>query len=261
MLILRRRRKMGTNRISKTFVEGILISLLLPFLFLSACSNPVAHIPEFPKSDLAEVKPLYGPSPDSQYRLVPYDVISVRYPYHPEQDPKAPISVRPDGNIILEGIGSIQAAGLIPEQLAKAIVEKSSSRMRDPQVVVTVVQYAPKKVYVGGEVKTPGVVLILGNTTPLQAIFDRGGFTNTAQVDSVILIRDAGSASPKIGRININQAMEHAVPEHVTLLPNDVIYVPMTGVGRADLWVRQHLRDIIPWELIQPPGISTFLFK
>jgi len=52
--------------------------------------------------------------------------------------------------------------------------------------------------------------------------------------------------------------MEHAAPEQVTLLPNDVIYVPMSGIGRADLWVRQHLRDIIPWELIQPPGIVAF---
>ena len=134
--------------------------------------------------------------------------------------------------------------------------------MKDPQVVVTVVQFAPRKIYVGGEVKSPGVVVIdREGMTPLQAIFDRGGFTNIAQADSVILIREAGSENPKIGRLNLNQAMEHAAPEQVTLLPNDVLYVPMSGIGRADLWVRQHLRDIIPWELIQPPGISSFIFR
>jgi hypothetical protein len=45
------------------------------------------------------------------------------------------------------------------------------------------------------------------------------------------------------------QALENASPEAVTLAANDVIYVPMSGIGRADQWIRQHLRDIIPSEL------------
>jgi hypothetical protein len=88
----------------------------------------------------------------------------------------------------------------------------------------------------------------------MQAIFERGGFTYSAQVDSVILIRDAASESPKIGRLNINQAIEGGVPEPVTLLDNDVIYVPMSGIGRADLWVSQHIRELIPWEIFRSSG-------
>ena len=67
------------------------------------------------------------------------------------------------------------------------------------------------------------------NLTPMQAVFERGGFTTTAQVDSVILIRDAAAENPKIGRLNSTQAAEDGVPERVTLLDNDVIYVPMSG--------------------------------
>jgi hypothetical protein len=47
--------------------------------------------------------------------------------------------------------------------------------------------------------------------------------------------------------------MDNAAAERVTLLTNDVIYVPMSGVGRADLWVKQHIKDLIPWELMRPP--------
>ena len=97
--------------------------------------------------------------------------------------------------------------------------------------------------------------------TPLQAIFDRGGFTNTAQVDSVILIRDAASGTPKIGRIDLQQAMEGGLPEQFALLPNDVVYVPMTGIGRADLWVRQHLVELVPWQYLRPPGVSDLIFR
>jgi polysaccharide export outer membrane protein len=187
--------------------------------------------------------------------MAAYDQITVRFTYHPEQDPKMPISIRPDGNITLEGVGGIRAAGLTPEELGKEIAAKSSKRLRDPEVVVTVAQFAPRQVYVGGQVKQPGIVKFQGEMTPIQAIFDRGGFTNEAQVDSVILIRDAGGPEPIIGRINSNQSLEDGKPEKITLLTNDVIYVPMSGIGRADLWVKQHLRDIIPTEIF---GIGAF---
>ncbi|TAJ98350.1 polysaccharide export protein, partial [bacterium] len=243
---------MPREKILKILVRNILVGLAVTWLFALGCSNPVAHVPEFPKEGSIGFKSMAGISGQPFYKMIPGDVINVKFTYHPEQDMKASIPIRPDGNITLEGIGSIGAAGLTPEQLAKTIAEKSSTRLKDPEVVVTVVQYAQRKVYVGGEVKTPGIVSIQDKEgmTPLQAIFDRGGFTTTAQVDSVILIRDAASGNPKIGRLNIKQAMEDAVPEQITLLANDVVYVPMTGIGRADEWVRQHIKDLIPWEIL-----------
>jgi len=202
-------------------------------------------------------------SGDFFYRLVPYDSINVKFTYHPEEDTKVPVMIRPDGNITLEGSGIIQAAGLTPEELAQVIVEKSESRMKEPQVVVTIAQYTPRKVYVGGEVKSPGVVLIQDgrSVTPMQAIFERGGFTYSAQVDSVVLIRDGASENPKIGRLNLNEAMEKGVAETAALLDNDVIYVPMSGIGRADLWVKQHIKDLIPWEILRPPSARDVFLR
>ena len=224
--------------------------LLVAFLVIAACSNPVAHIPEINPEQL-RAKPVKDPPPTERtYKMVPYDLIMVRFTYHPEQDPKAPVAVRPDGNITLDGVGSVRAAGLTPEELGKEIAAKSSKRLKDPEVIVTVTQFAPRRVYVGGQVRTPGIVEFKGEMTPVQAIFERGGFTDDAQKDSVILIRDTGGLEPIVGRINANQSLENGVPEKITLSTNDVIYVPMSGIGRADLWVKQHLRDIIPSEII-----------
>jgi len=235
------------------------------FLLLSACSNPVAHIPEFRKSDIAPSQSIPAVKGGAFYRLVPYDQISVLFPYHPEQDVKAVVAstgssglpIQPDGNITLEVAGTIRAAGLTPDELGKLIADKASDRLRDPKVVVSVVQYAPRKVFVGGEVNAPGPVLIQEGMTPMQAIFDRGGFKDTAQRDGVVLIRDGGSATPQIGRIDLFTSLENGTPEVITLLTNDVIYVPMSGIGRVNTWIRQHLREILPMELIGVAGMAA----
>jgi len=239
----------------------IIIAIVGIFL-LTACSNPVAHIPEFRKSVVTTTQPIPAVRGGAYYRLVPYDQISVLFPYHPEQDVKAVaastgssgLPIQPDGNITLDVVGTIRAAGLTPDELGRLIAEKASDRLRDPKVVVSVVQYAPRRVFVGGEVNQPGPVLIQEGMTPIQAIFDRGGFKDTAQKDGVVLIRDAGSENPNIGRIDLFKSLENATPETITLLTNDVIYVPMTGIGRVNTWIRQHLREILPMELIGVAG-------
>jgi protein involved in polysaccharide export with SLBB domain len=242
----------------KNIIIGVVAAIML-----SACGNPVAHIADFPRANFVPASKIPGAvATGQQYKLIPYDQISIRFPFHPEVDPKAgTIPIQPDGNIYLDGVGAVQAAGLAPEELAKTIVQKTSDRLRDPQVVVTVTQYAPRRVFVGGEVKSPGTVTIQDGMTPLQAIFDRGGFTTSAQMDSVILIRDAASNDPQIGKLNLTEAMENAAAERLILAANDVIYVPMTGVGRADLWVKQNIKDLIPGELVRPPTPAQMLLR
>src|SRR4029434_244510 len=153
---------MKINAIKKSFVGKSQNALLITLLVIYACSNPVAHIPEINPEQL-RARPVKDPLPTERtYKMVPYDLIMVRFTYHPEQDPKAPVAVRPDGNITLDGVGSVRAAGLTPEELGKEIASKSSKRLKDPEVIVTVTQFAQRRVYVGGQVRTPGIVEFKG---------------------------------------------------------------------------------------------------
>ena len=62
--------------------------LSVAFLIIVACTNPVAHIPEINPEQL-RARPVKDPPPTEQtYKMVPYDLITVRFTYHPEQDPK-----------------------------------------------------------------------------------------------------------------------------------------------------------------------------
>src|SRR4029453_12844403 len=129
------------NTIKKSFIANSPNVLLLVFLIVVACSNPVAHIPELNPEQLA--KRVNPPAPtELTYKMVPYDTITVRFTYHPEQDPKGPIAIRPDGQITLDATGAVQAAGRTPEELGKEIAAKSATRLKNPEVLVTVAQFA-----------------------------------------------------------------------------------------------------------------------
>src|SRR5438128_4411996 len=101
-----------TNRIERKFI-GKSQAVLVAFVAIVGCSNPVANIPELKPEQLV-AKPVQQPAYEQNYKMVPYDLITIRFPFHPEQDPKAPVSIRPDAHLSLDGVGSAQAAGLTP---------------------------------------------------------------------------------------------------------------------------------------------------
>src|SRR5215210_2102279 len=105
------------------FVKDLRSTLFAILPVIIGCSNPVAHIPLISAEQLI-ANPTKQVPYEQTYRMVPYDLIAVRFTYHPEQDPKGPVAVRPDGQISLDGVGTLQAAGRTPEDLAKDIATK-----------------------------------------------------------------------------------------------------------------------------------------
>jgi hypothetical protein len=102
---------MNTARDAKNVLAisplGLAALLLSAFLTVVGCGNPVVNIPEFTKKDLALAAIGNAPSGEFFYRLVPYDSINVKFTYHPEEDTKVPLMIRPDGNITLVGSGVV----------------------------------------------------------------------------------------------------------------------------------------------------------
>jgi polysaccharide export outer membrane protein len=179
----------------------------------------------------------------SEYRIQGGDVLRIKFAYHPEHDVKLP--VRPDGKITLDVTGEIDAGGLTAAELEAVIKARSSRRLREPEVSVIVAQLGEQKVYVGGEVRVPGFVAYRPGLTPLQAIFDRGGFTDTARVDSVLHITP-GETEYQATRLDLTEAVDHGMAEPVLLVANDVVYVPRTWVGDAGSFVQLYIRNLLP---------------
>jgi protein involved in polysaccharide export with SLBB domain len=177
------------------------------------------------------------------YRLQPGDVLRIKFLYHPELDIKIPI--RPDGNITLQLAGEIHAAGLATTELEQVIKERTSDRLRNPEISVIVAQLAQQRVYVGGEVRTPGFVSYQPGMSPLQAIMDRGGFTDAARLDSVL--RVSGTEDEYQGtRLDFTKPLSQGTGEDMHLAAGDVLYVPRTTIGDINVFVRQYIKNMLP---------------
>ena len=93
-------------------------------------------------------------TPGPEYRIQSATSCTSASTYQPDQNEQLP--VRPDGRISLATTGEIEAVGLTPGELAQSSSERSSSRLRNPEVMVVVTKVAEQRVYVGGEVARPG---------------------------------------------------------------------------------------------------------
>jgi polysaccharide export outer membrane protein len=192
----------------------------------------------------AALAPPTPQTPGPDYRIGIGDELHIRFLYQPDQNEQLP--VRPDGRISLGAAGEVEAVGLTPAELSAIIVERSSRRLRDPEVTVVVTKVGPQQVYVGGEVARPGVVVLQPGMTPLQAVMQTGGFRPTAKRDSVVLITPSADGRFAASRVNMQQVLEDGVPERVRLRANEVIFVPKTWVGNMNEVVDLYVRGLFP---------------
>jgi polysaccharide export outer membrane protein len=134
--------------------------------------------------------------------------------------------VQPDGKISLPLVNDVQAAGLTVEALRKDLNERYREFILEPTVSIIVKDIKSLKIYVLGEVNSPGEYDLLSYTDVLQAITKAGGFTIYAKKSKVEIIRTFGGQKIKT-RFNYNQVLRGKnLEQNIPLKPGDVIIVP-----------------------------------
>ena len=120
--------------------------------------------------------------------------------------------------------------------------------MRDPKLNVVVRSFAPTRVYVAGEVLSPGEFVTIGPTlTTLQAVSRAGGLRPSADARHVFLIRRGPGDVPVIYAVDYRAAMTGEDPRaDVRLAPYDVVYVPRTGIYQSYAWFNQYVQQFLP---------------
>ena len=183
--------------------------------------------------------------PVGPYRLQRGDEIQVRFLFH--DDLNATTKIRDDGQVTLAGLGDFHAHELTSSELEADIYRRASLTYRNPEVSVVVAAPAQRLAYIGGEVRRPGYVQVREGLTSLRAIFERGGFRDSAKVDHVLHVRWADDGAYDARVLDLREVLETGDGRFDYVIGvNDVVYVPKTAIANADLWVKQYLTDLIP---------------
>lgn len=200
------------------------------------------------------------------------DYFDLRFVYNPELN--TGVRIGADGKIQLPMLGLVQAANLTTEELRQDLIKRYSRDIRRPDIVVLVgvspnaapndiatktihddkefitvslTKSAGQFVFVGGEVNSAKAVPWDGHLTTLQAITAAGGLKETADLSRVVVLRrgpfeqaewiQTDLASPPSGE---------SIKNDITLKAGDIVLIPMSGIAKLNLWVKQYIRDMTP---------------
>lgn len=135
-----------------------------------------------------------------------------------------------DGDITYPGIGKIHVTGMTIENLRDYIANEVSKEVKDPVVLVKIVNY---RINVAGEVVTPGPILV---TTPrfsiLDAITQAGDLTQYGERNNVLLIREENGERKHI-RLNLNSPEILSSP-YFFMKQNDYVYVEPNNIRKEN---------------------------
>ena len=159
-----------------------------------------------------------------EYVIGPEDVLGINFGREAEMT--GDVTVRPDGRVTLPLLGEVNAAGLTPDALKQRITEAANKLFEDPSVTVTVRQINSRKVYITGNVTTPGSHPLTGERTVLQVIALAGGLTEFADRKNITVVRVEGGKQ-RVFKLNYNDVSKGKhLEQNIVLKPGDTIVVP-----------------------------------
>jgi len=88
---------------------------------------------------------------------------------------------------------------------------------------------------------------MIGPTTVSQLLSKAGIKMETADLDTVLVVRKNKDRTPVARLVNVNRVLRGGdFSQDVFLQRYDIVYVPKTGIARANQFVDQYLNAIIP---------------
>jgi protein involved in polysaccharide export with SLBB domain len=205
-------------------------------LCLAACAAPPLAQP----AELAAGRPVPH---EVRRRLACDDVVRVEIFDHPELSTgELGRRIDFDGNLDLPLLGPVAIVGLTVTEAREALRAGAERYVKQPSVSLTVVDYAPRLVYVLGEVVATGAYELDAPTTALQALTKAGGLTRLADREEVVLLRVTGNELAV-------HVFDAATPDARGLFPveaGDLIFVRESGAGTFQQQIMPYLQGIAP---------------
>jgi polysaccharide export outer membrane protein len=215
-------------------------------IVLAGCSAPPRAASPTPLSALpastpesARLDPVLLQTPTEEFTLGPGDRLEIEFVG--DTASRATAEVGPDGKIYFNLLPGLDVWGLTLAQTRALIAEKSTSFLREkPDVSITLLEVASKRVWVLGNVNQPGILAMSGPLTLLAAIAESGGPTAADETDGT---RGPRSVSADLRRSFVLRRGERLpvdfqrlvgegdLSQNIYLRPGDFVYVPSASAS------------------------------
>jgi polysaccharide export outer membrane protein len=177
-----------------------------------------------PASPVTAMPPTTAVAVPADYVIGPEDVLGVVF--WRDQEMSGDVTVRPDGMVTLPLIGDVQAAGLKPEALKEQIQTVAAKFLNDANVTVVVRQINSRKVFITGQVATPGAYPLTGPRTVMQLIALAGGLNEYADSKNISIMRVEQGRTRSFKFNYKDVAKGKNLQQNIQLLPGDTVVVP-----------------------------------
>lgn len=202
------------------------------FAFVSITPEVVAEQQKLPAGPPRNPDPLADGATTYEYRVAPFDVLSVIVWGHPEltipagemrSEAASGNAVTSDGHIFYPYVGKVPVAGKTLPEIRELLTRKLSATIENPQLDVRVAAFRSHKVVVTGEVRAPKMVPVTDiPLRVLDAITEAGGAAPEADLQRVVLTRGG-----KWHLLDLQAAMEEGdLSQNWLLADGDVLHVP-----------------------------------
>jgi polysaccharide biosynthesis/export protein len=207
------------------FMRTLFVQTACIGALLSAQSLPVGA----QQRSRSELAPHTASVADADASAIPKFVIGVgdilTVTFWRDQRLSGDVLVRPDGKISLPLLNDLPAAGRTPEELAATLGQAAAKFITESDVTVTVKEVHSRRVFVVGEVTTPGAITLTGEMNVLQAIAVAGGLHEYADRKNIVVLRTERGQEKRL-TFNYDDVLKGKnLKQNILLQPGDTVVV------------------------------------
>ncbi|MDQ0838829.1 polysaccharide biosynthesis/export family protein [Sphingomonas faeni] len=212
---------------------------------LSGCAGGAKDVPSGALA-YAAMQSAAPQQADDSYLLGPGDRISILV-YGQTDMSLESVIIGPQGLVSMPLLGPVKAVGTTAAGLAKGVESNlRPAYLRNPQVTVNVLEYTSKQVAVGGQVNSPGVITIFGNSDLTTVLAKAGGPAQLAKLNEVIVVRQR-DGQRMAARFDIRAINEGSMADPV-IYGGDKVFV---GYNSAKGFYQDAIRTLPLFALFQ----------
>ena len=172
-----------------------------------------------------------APQSAANYIIGPQDVLSIMVLEDDKLNGR--YTVESDGTFSFPLVGRVQAAGLSIRAFEAALKARlKEGFFVNPQVAVVVEQYRSQRVFVTGEVRTPGMIPLTGGMTLVEALTRAGGVNAGSSSGEVAIVREKKEGHRPVNedgdepiRVNLRELESGRGDGNIGLQDGDTVYV------------------------------------